>query len=105
MKSDKQQAHYKVILNVIETWFGQTKLYDIRIGINDVKLSSNCQKYILILKYISNNLKKYVVRLKQIIPKHAESFTRIMKNNSLVLGKQSSGTSTREVEESRAFLA
>ena len=58
------------------------------------------KKSVLVLKFISNNLKKkYVLKLKQIISKHAGSLTRMMKNNSLVLGKQPAETQAREVEE------
>ena len=39
------------------------------------------------------------MQLKQIIPKHAENLTRIMKNNSLVLRKQLAETQASEVEK------
>ena len=58
------------------------------------------KKSVLVLKFISSNLKKkYVLKLKQIISKHAKSLTRIMKNNIFVLGKQLAEAPAREVDE------
>ena len=64
------------------------------------KLEFELLKNNLVLKFISDN-KKYIYfrKLRQIISKHTESLTRIMKNSSLVLGKQPAETPAHEVEE------
>ena len=56
------------------------------------------EKYICTKVYCKQSEKK-VRQLHQFIQKHAESLTRITKNNSLVLEKQPAETREREVEQ------
>ena len=57
------------------------------------------KKYIETKVCFNYSEEKKVQKLKNIIPKHAQSLTRIMKNNSLVRGKQPAETPTCEVVE------
>ena len=53
-----------------------------------------------VLKFISNNLEEICSITETIFfPKHADCLIRMMKNNSVVVGKQPAGTPGRDDEE------